>query len=108
MEPRIAILQILQIMFRGWKIHEESWDAVKADYTRDKVACMIEAAGGDEAVGYTVHLMDHWGNDLQDVSPLFGVELTRDAEGKIIVGECAPLPWGTVFSPTSKEEKTDG
>ena len=85
---REAIRRTLIIMLTGWQLHEKSWDAATSKYTRDKVECMIEAAGGDEETGYMVYLYDHDGTDIQDMAPHFGVGYGPDGEVRTDIEPC--------------------
>lgn len=120
---REGMRPLLEIIFRGWKLHEasyvvtESEDLSMGTHVREKVDCMIEAAGGDKSLGYMAYLMDYWGNDIEETAPHFGIRMSRD-EGGVIQFEDCPIdesdPFdseeddGSVEGPVRIEEKTDG
>lgn len=70
---RESMRDILTIMHKGWKIHEESWNPKTEKYEIDKIAAMTQAVGGDADVGNLVYLFEHNGNDIQGSSLDFGI-----------------------------------
>lgn len=51
---------------------------------------MIEAAGGDELKAGMLQLFSHWSNDIQSLSPHYGICLGRDEYGELVVNENIP------------------
>jgi hypothetical protein len=79
-------------MFTGRIIHEESWDAIKCEFTRSSEDCFIEACGGNKVEGFLIQLFDHWGNDIESLAPFYGINFERDSNGKAFINENIPAP----------------
>lgn len=65
--------ELLETMFLGWKLHEQSWNEEEAKYKRSEVECMIEACNGDKLKGELLYLFSYWSNDIQQVAAHYGV-----------------------------------
>lgn len=109
--------ELLLKMFTGWIIREKSWipnpeyDPETSDayvpagkYGKTREQAMIEACGGDEKVGYLLHLFDHWGRDIMNIAPHFGLAYVRkDSEGNLLT-EAQRIKSGNVGEPSIMED----
>jgi hypothetical protein len=79
-------------MYRGWLIHQASYDPVKETYNLTLQEGLEEACGGNELEARALNLFSYWENDIQDISPYFGVALETNESGDLYVKEDVPPP----------------
>lgn len=94
---REVMQTLFRTMFKGWDLRESSWDPNKSpnwngdQYTRTPEECMTEAAGGDEHLGYILHLFSHWSNDIISMAAYYGVGI-KSREGEFTGFEVVDVP----------------
>ena len=96
---RSAIRELLLVMFRGWEIHHKSWDENEpmdwdgGQYTKAIEDCMVEAADGDENLGFLIMLFSYWANDVISVAAKYGIGYRTNEQGEsVIVDDIPPSP----------------
>lgn len=93
-DTREYMNKILFMIFSGFELYQASWDQETGHYKKDLTTSMIEAAGGDENLGYTLYLMGKENNDLYDMATHYGVGYRSIGMGnqRKLVNDIPPAP----------------
>lgn len=85
-----SVKDVIRVLYKGWILHEQSWDTTHNVYSRNMDDCMTEAAGGDAIIGQLIALFGEWSNDVQSLTPYLGIALVRDHADKLVIREDIP------------------
>jgi hypothetical protein len=65
------VKELLETMFKGWKLHEDSWNGTT--YNISDIDAMVMACDGDKLKGELLYLFSYWSNDIQSIAAHYGV-----------------------------------
>lgn len=93
MSAPLPMRDILETMFRGWILHEASYEhrtQSTIEAIRSPEDAMAEACGGDRLAGELLCLFGHWTNDVTSIAAHYGLALARrQPDGTLLHDDCA-------------------
>lgn len=94
---------ILIKMFKGFIVHEASWNG--REYTKTMDEAMIEVCDGNKTEGSLLHCFTYWSNDVQALAPYMGVALERNMTESVVGSGEYPLWVNENVPPVPDVEK---